>query len=77
MPDQDVPELGQFVEFGIAQVFAEGGDALIAGGGDSGAIVAVLVLVHGAEFEDAEGFAVAAGAETAVEDRAGRIIFKL
>ncbi len=43
LPDEDVPELGEFVEFGITQVFAEGGDAFVACRGDFGAVVAVFI----------------------------------
>ncbi len=74
--NEDVPELGEFIEFGMAQELSEGGDALVAGGGDAGAVVAVFGFVHGAELENAEGFAVTAGAGPAVEDGAGGVVFE-
>ncbi len=76
LAQQDVPELGQFIQFGIAQEFAKGGDAGIAIGGDFAALVAFVFFVHGAEFEDAEGFAFIPGARTAVEDRPGGVLFE-
>jgi len=67
---EDVPELGELVELGIAQPFAEGGDAGIAIGGDGRTAVTGFGLVHGAEFENVEGLVMAPGAETFEEDGA-------
>lgn len=65
---EDIPELGELVELGIAQPFAEGGDAGIAIGGDGGTVVAGFGLEHGAEFEDVEGLVAAPSAKTFEED---------
>ena len=69
--DEDVPKLGQLVELGVTQPVAEGGDAVVAVGGDAGAGVAFGALVHGAELEDLEDAAVLADAIAAVVDGAG------
>lgn len=70
LADQDVPELRQFVEFGVAQPPAQGGDPFVVFGGDARAGRAARVFVHRAELEDLEFHAIAADAPSAVEHRA-------
>lgn len=73
LAEQDVPQLRQLVDFGVAQPAAKGGDAGIVAGGEGQAVVAGGGFVHGAEFEDFEFTPGAAEARTAVKDGAGRI----
>jgi hypothetical protein len=45
-----VPQLGQFIEFCVAQPVADGSDAVVGLGGYFGAVVAFGPFLHGAEF---------------------------
>ena len=77
LTDQHIPQLRQLIELGITQELAEGGDAAIAIGGDFGAVVGFVVLIHRAEFEDAKGLATPPGSRTAIEDRTWGVLFEL
>jgi hypothetical protein len=72
--DEDVPELGKFVEVPGAH---EGADFETARIGFDGPLGTRLLGVetHGAEFVDGEGFAVATRADLAVEDGTGALAF--
>jgi hypothetical protein len=69
--NEDVPELGKFVEVPFAEEFADAGAAGVVGGGPDGAGFAFGVDGHGAQFEDGEGLAGDAAAFLAVENGAG------
>jgi hypothetical protein len=71
LPLEHVPQLGQFVDLGVAQPVAEGGNARVTLAGDARAVIAGARLVHGAELENVEGAALSANALAPVEDGPG------
>lgn len=68
LADQDVPELGKFVEVPLAEKFADPQSAGVILDGPAGGGSFFGIETHAAEFEDGEGEVVAAEAGLAVED---------
>jgi hypothetical protein len=70
LAEEDVEELGEFVEAGFAEESSDGGGSRVVVGGPDGAGVIFGVWDHGSEFEDADAAAANAGADLGVEDGA-------
>ncbi len=75
LADQHVPQLGQFVQLGIAQPLPQRSDASVVPPGDGRTLITGGFFAHGAELEDLEGTPAHAHARTAVKDGTGRIAF--
>lgn len=67
--DEDVEELGKLIKAVSAEERAEWGDAWVVGGSKEGDI-GLGMGVHGAEFEDGEGFLMKSEALLSEEDGA-------
>ena len=67
---EDVEQLGQLVEAGLAQHATDLGDARVVLGGPDGARARLGIAVHAAELDDGERLAAQARALLQVEDRA-------
>ncbi len=75
LADQHVPQLRQFVQLGIPQPFADGGDARVIRRRDARPGITGRLLAHGAELEDLEDPPTHSQARPAEEDRARGIAF--
>lgn len=73
LADQHIPELWEFIQFGVAQPFPKWCNSVIFLAGDARAAITFWGFIHGAELEHLEDDPISPDARAPVKYRPGRI----